>query len=57
MMAIKVAEQSKVFQACAPKRAKTTGEEEDDLQNVCSEFMADLDNFGSLRSKTPFNDR
>jgi hypothetical protein len=41
---------------CTPKRAKTVIEKDDDLQNVHSEFIADPDHFGSLRSKTPIDD-
>jgi hypothetical protein len=56
MVAIKAAEQSKVSKARAPKRAKTAGKEEDDFRKVHSEFTADPDDFGSLRSETPFDD-
>ena len=56
MAAIKAAEQSEVSKARAPKRAKTAGEEEDDFRKVRSEFTADPDDFGSLRSETPFDD-
>jgi hypothetical protein len=52
MATVKAAKQGKVSQACAFKRAKTVVEGEDGLQNVCSNFTADLNGFGSLRSET-----
>jgi hypothetical protein len=52
MATIKAAKQGKVSQACAFKRAKTMVKGEDGLWNVHSNFMADLDDFGSLRSET-----
>ena len=55
MAAIKAAEQGEVSEARAPKRAKTAVEEDDDLR-VRSEFTADPDDFGSLRSETPMDD-
>jgi hypothetical protein len=48
----KAAENTKVSQACTSKRSKTVGKEEDDLRYMRSEFMADPDDFGSLRSET-----
>ena len=56
MASYKAAENTKVSQAHAPKRSKTAGEEEDDLRYMRSEFMADPDDFGSLRSKTLMDD-
>jgi hypothetical protein len=56
MASIKAAKDSGVSQARAPKRAKTAVEEDDDSRNVRSEFTADPDDFGSLRSETPFED-
>ena len=53
MVNIKAAKQGKVSKMCTPKRAKTMIEKDDDLQNMHSEFTADPDHFGSLRSKTP----
>jgi hypothetical protein len=56
MASIKAAKDSGVSQARAPKWAKTAVEEDDDSRNVRSEFTADPDDFGSLRSETPFED-
>ena len=52
IVAVKDAEQGEVSQVHASKRAKTIVEGKDRLQNVHSDFMADLDDFGSLRSET-----
>src|SRR6266851_881906 len=52
MAIAKAFNQSEVSKACAPKWAKTVVEEEDDSWDVRSEFMADPDKFGSLRSVT-----
>src|SRR6266851_9341884 len=56
MATAKAFNQSEVSEARAPKRAKTVVEEEDDSWDVRSEFMADPDEFGSLRSVTPMDD-
>ncbi len=56
MVTAKAFDQSEVSEARAPKRAKTVVEEEDDSWDVRSEFMADPDEFGSLRSVTPMDD-
>ncbi len=55
MAIAKAFNQSEVSKACAPKWAKTVVEEEDDSWDVCFEFMADPDKFGSLRSMTPMD--
>jgi len=52
MATTKAFNQSEVSEACAPKRAKTMVEEEDDSQDMHSEFTADPDEFDSLRSET-----
>ena len=56
MMDVKAAEQGEVSEARAPKRFKTAGEEGDDLRYTRSEFTADPDDFGSLRSETLMDD-
>jgi hypothetical protein len=53
---IKAAKVGEVSEAHAPKRAKTMAEEDDNSRNVCSDFIADPDNFGSLGSETPMDD-
>src|SRR6266851_5548347 len=55
MATVEASEQGKASEARAPKRAKTAVEEDDNL-HVHSEFTADLDDFGSLRSETPMDD-
>jgi hypothetical protein len=56
MANVKAAEQGELSEARAPKRAKTAVKGDDDLWNVRSEFTADPDDdFGSLRSETPFD--
>jgi hypothetical protein len=56
MATAKAFNQSEVSEARAPKQAKTMVKEENDSQDVCSEFMADPDEFDSLRSKTLMDD-
>jgi len=56
MASIKAAKQGKVSEARAPKWAKTVVEEDDDSRNVHSKFIADPDDFGSLRSETLMDD-
>jgi hypothetical protein len=55
MVSIKAAEQGEVSKARTPKQARTVVEEDDNSRNVHSEFIADLDDFGSLRSETPMD--
>jgi hypothetical protein len=52
----KAAKHTNGSRVCTPKRFKTTGKEEDDLGYMRSEFTAVSDDFGSLRSETPFDD-
>lgn len=51
----KAAEKGEVSEARAPKRSKTVGEEGEALQYMRSEFTAEPDDFGSLRSETPMD--
>ena len=55
MASIKAAKQGEVSEARTPKQARTVVKEDDDSRNVHSEFIADPDDFGSLRSETPMD--
>jgi hypothetical protein len=56
VVSIKAAEVGEVSEARAPKWAKTAVEEDDDLRNVHSDFIADPNDFGSLGSETLMDD-
>ena len=56
MATAKAFDQSEVSKACAPKWAKTVVEKEDNLRDMHSEFTANPDEFGSLRSETLMDD-